>query len=258
MAGSVAFTPVSRALRAAIIEHFEARGEDLDNDKGLRTLDTNSSLAPHRADLLVHTFLARSGHSTLENVRIADFGCGFGSLALVLAARGAQVIGIDPNAERMHVGASIARDFGLDARFFPGTFADADLGPESIDLALVNNSLCYVVSRSDRLTALRGIHETLVPGGWAVLRNPSQSHPKDPFTGWPLVHRLPPRVCNRVLAVGGVHRSDVRLTTPRAALRELRRTRFIDVRFDGSGGPRRARDRLAGYHHVSGRKPLHG
>lgn len=255
---TVEIEPVLRAMRTRILEHFAEEGTDMDTTEGRSTLDTNSTLAPRRADLLVHTFLARSGHRSIEGITVADLGCGFGSLAVVLAARGARVVAIDPNIARARVGEAVARDFGLDARFFPGTLQETNLEPSSVELAIVNNALCYIVGRAERRQAMRGVFDVLVPGGWVVLRNPSRAALRDPFTGLPLIHQVPPAVARRVLRVARRHRSDVRLTTPRGAQRELRRARFADVRYDGAGGPRRPIDRLAGYQHVSGRKPVYG
>ncbi len=251
----VPFEPIAVALREAIIEHFAARGEDLDDDAGRKTVDTNSSLAAARADMLATAYLARSGHSTLEDLQVADLGCGFGALALALAARGAFVTAMDPNKRRMKLGARLAGEFGLDVRFKQGRLQDPDLETDAFDLVVVNNALCYVVDRADRRAALASVHRVVVPGGWAVLRDPNRAHPRDVFTGLPLVHRVPPRMTNALVGAFGVSRSQVRLTTPRTALAALRRAGFERVRFDGAGGPATSLDRLAGYHHISGRKP---
>jgi 2-polyprenyl-3-methyl-5-hydroxy-6-metoxy-1,4-benzoquinol methylase len=246
--------PLVAALRTSIAAHFEQRGEDLDTDSGRKTLDTNSTLAPGRADMLVEAFLARSGHSTLDGLTIADLGCGFGSIALMLAARGASVVALDPNKRRMKVGAAVAEEFGLDVRFRRATLQEPGLEAETVDLVVINNALCYLLGSADRRTALRHAHSSLRPGGWIVVRDPNRAHPRDVFTGIPLVHRAPPRVTNGVLGVFGVKRSEVRLTTPRQAVRALRRAGFVDARFDGAGGPGGRLDRFAGYHHTSARR----
>jgi 2-polyprenyl-3-methyl-5-hydroxy-6-metoxy-1,4-benzoquinol methylase len=255
MARDVPFEPIVSALRDEIVDHFAERGQDIDDETGRKTLDTNSTLAAQRADMLVATYLARSGHSDLEGLRIADLGCGFGSLSLALAARRARVVGIDPNVERMQVAARLASRFGLDAGFHAGTLQRPAVDAASFDLAIVNNALCYIVDKKARGVALASVSKVLVDGGWLVLRDPNRSHPRDVFTGLPLVHRLPPTAAAGLLGAAGVHRSRVRVTTPRAVRRELRRAGFVNVRFDGSGDRRRLVDRFAGHHHTSGQKP---
>jgi 2-polyprenyl-3-methyl-5-hydroxy-6-metoxy-1,4-benzoquinol methylase len=256
MPALVPFEPIVSSLRAEVIDHFGQRGEPIDTPAGRTTLDTNSILASARADMLVSPFLARSGYSTLEGLRIADLGCGFGSITLALAARGATVVGVDPNVDRMSVGARIAVQFGLDASFQPGTLEAPGLDAGTFDLVVINNAFCYVVDRAARRTALASAYAALRPGGWIVLRDPNRSHPRDVFTRLPLVQRLPPALADRVVGLMGVHRSQVRVTTPRAALRQLRRAGFEQVRFDGSGARRRWLDRIAGHHHTSGRTAI--
>jgi SAM-dependent methyltransferase len=258
MAADIPFEPIVPALRAAIVEFFAEREQDLDDDSGRRTLDTNSTLAARRADMLIAPFLARSGHSRLDGLRIADLGCGFGSISLALAARRASVVGVDPNVERTRVGAELASRFGLRAAFQAGTLQEPGLAPGSFDLVVVNNAFCYVIDRDARAQALASVLDALAPGGWLVLRDPNRAHPRDVFTGLPLVHRLPPRAAASLLERAGVHRSRVRVTTPRAARRELRRAGFARVRYDGAGGRRRWIDRLAGHHHISGQRPPGG
>jgi 2-polyprenyl-3-methyl-5-hydroxy-6-metoxy-1,4-benzoquinol methylase len=256
MPAQVPFEPIVASLRTEVIGHFAARGETIDTPSGRVTLDTNSTLASARAEMLVSPYLARSGHSTLEGLRVADVGCGFGSISLALAARGASVVGVDPNVDRLGIGARVAAQFGLDASFQEGTLEATGLAAGSFDLIVVNNAFCYVVDRSARRIALKLAHATLVPGGWLVLRDPNRAHPRDVFTRLPLIQRLPPSWADPVVGLMGVHRSRVRVTTPRAARRELRRAGFQRVRFDGSGARSRWVDRIAGHHHTSGQRGL--
>jgi SAM-dependent methyltransferase len=258
MPPAVPFEPIVSALRAEIVEHFAVRNHDIDDDTGRRTLDTNSSLAPQRADMLVAPYLARSGYWDLEGLRVADLGCGFGSIALALAARRASVIGVDPNVERMQVGARIASRFGLSASFQPGTLQEPGIAAGYFDLVIVNNAFCYVVEPTARRVALEALRDALAGGGWLVIRDPNRAHPRDVFTGLPLVQLLPPTAAGNLLERVGIHRSRVRVTTPRALCRELRLAGFENVRFDGSGARRRLVDRFAGHHHTSGQKPAWG
>src|SRR5262249_8618256 len=147
------FAPVVRALRDEIIEHYRDRGERLDTPAGLRTLDTNSTLAARRGALLLQVLADRGGATDLAGLRVADPGCGFGALSLYFASKGAEVIGVDPNAERSQVASRIAEYLSLSATFTRGWMDDLVLPDASFDLAVLNNSLCYVVGRGDRARA---------------------------------------------------------------------------------------------------------
>jgi ubiquinone/menaquinone biosynthesis C-methylase UbiE len=253
MIGSEAhFAPIAHALRDHIIEHYRDRGLSLHDDAGLRTLDTNSTLAAQRAELLLEA-LGRAGRPIeLAGSRVVDLGCGFGALSVYFAARGASVTGIDPNGERLEVGIAVAREFGLDASFRRGWLEDLVLPDQSVELAVLNNSLCYVVKRSDRRRALRNVHRVLVSGGQVVLRNPSRSAPLDPFTRLPLVHQVPPAVAQRLLSRRRPPRSPVRLRTAGGLSRELRRAGLADVHAVNVGESRLRPPRYQ--HHVAARK----
>ena len=67
-------------------------------------------------------------------------------LSLYFAARGATVIGIDPIGSRLEVGRAVAAEHGLRAEFETGRMEALELDDASFDLAVQNNSLCYIVS----------------------------------------------------------------------------------------------------------------
>lgn len=246
------FAPACRALRDGIIEHYRERGERLDDDAGLRTLDTNSTLVPRRAALLVE-MVRRRGLDSLQGLEVADLGCGFGAIALFLASLGARVTAIDPNAERLRVPAAIAEELGLDAAFRRGWLEAAPLPDRRFDLLVLNNSLCYVTDRSDRREGLRHAFRIARPGALLVLRNPSIASLRDPFTGLPLVHQLPAPLALPLLRMSerGRTRSSVRLMTAGTARRELRQAGFGEVRVERRLGERR----LARYQHLTARRP---
>lgn len=248
MSDERAFAPACRALRDGIIEHYRDRGEAIDDGPGLRTLDTNTTLVPQRAGLLVELARGR-GFGSLEGLEVADLGCGFGAIALYFASLGARVTGIDPNRDRLEVPAAVAAGLGLPASFRRGWIEAASLPDSSFDLLVLNNSFCYVTDRSDRREALRNAFRLARPGAGLVMRNPSVGAPLDPFTGLPLVHQLPGRLAApalRLTARGRV-RSQVKLMTAGAARRELRRAGFSEVRVEHGAGERRP----ARYQHLT-------
>lgn len=117
--------------------------------------DDRADLAPYRAG--AREVGARSA---------LDVGCGTGTLAVLLAADGLAVTGVDP------AGASV--DF---ARARPGSagvrwlVGDATtLPPMRVDLATMTGNVAQVfLTDEDWLATLRGVHDALAPGGHLVL-----------------------------------------------------------------------------------------
>jgi SAM-dependent methyltransferase len=250
-----AFAPLAHGLRDEVIEHCERSGEPLDTPAGLRTLDTNSVLAPDRARLLLR-LLAERGAGPIAGRRVLDLGAGFGAIALYFAHLGADVVAVDPNEQRMQVALTLAQRHSLKLNIAAAPAQSLPFPDRSFDFVVANNSLCYIVERGARREAFAEIHRVLRPGGWLAMRNPNRLHPRDQFTGMPLLPLLPPSLAQRVVEATGRHRSEVRLTSPAGAIFELRRTGFAHVRFGVETGKRtrRAKALVAGYHHILARR----
>jgi SAM-dependent methyltransferase len=93
-----------------------------------------------------------------------DVGCGTGDLAAALIARGWQMSGIEPSAPA----AERARERGVDVH--TGTVADAKLEPQSLDVAVLQQSLEHTV---DALNDLIRLREALRPAGLIVISVPN-------------------------------------------------------------------------------------
>jgi ubiquinone/menaquinone biosynthesis C-methylase UbiE len=248
-----AFAGLAHDLRDHIIEYYERRGERLDTHAGLLTLDTNSMLAAGRGRLLLR-LLAEQGAGSVAGRRVLDLGAGFGALALYYAHLGAEVVAVDPNGERMQVAAAIARKRGLKVSTIVARAQSLPLPDASFDVVLANNSLCYLVEKRQYDLALREVHRVLAPGGWLVVRNPNRLHPRDQFTGLPLLPLLTPGLARRVTRAIGRHRSEVSLRTPGGAVRQLRRAGFAQAHWRAQPG-HGIGARFAGYHHVLACRP---
>jgi hypothetical protein len=90
-----------------------------------------------------------------------------------------------------------------------------------------------------------------------VIRNPNRWHPRDQFTGLPLITLLPARAATRLSGRLGRPRSEVRLVSPLEAKRELRRAGFTDVTLAASPASRwpEFMKPIARYQHLVARRP---
>jgi SAM-dependent methyltransferase len=255
-AGS-SFAPIADDLEREVRRHCADHGIPLESGPGVNTLLTNSHLVEQRADTLIDVLRGHTGLRSIDGLDVLDVGCGFGALAVLFAHRGARVTAIDPNDARMQVGRAVADRHGLPVEFVRGSVEALPVSPRSFDVAVLNNSFCYVVSRARRKLGLDQVQEALRPGGWIVSRNPNRLHPMDQFTGLPGVHLLPPAVLARLLPAARVRRSHVRLLTPAAARREFQRAGYVDVALGWKAGrslPYFLR-RVSRYQHVVARRP---
>lgn len=255
MAAEAGFAAIADSLREAVIAYYAARGESLEGSAGSNTLETNSSYVARRTEPLLEFVRRHSAHDSIEGLRVADLGCGFGAMSLYLASRGARVTALDPNAQRFEVGRSVATQHGLDLDFVAGRMERLALPDQTFDLAVQNNSLCYLIDPAQRHAALQETRRILRPGGALISRNPNRWHPLDQFTGRPLLHLLPPAAAVAAARRTGRQRSLVRLTSPLSARRELRRAGFISVVQAGFSGDERpaALKWWARYHHFVAR-----
>jgi demethylmenaquinone methyltransferase/2-methoxy-6-polyprenyl-1,4-benzoquinol methylase len=247
------YAAVAHALRDEIIEQSERAGIRLDTPAGLRTLDTNSTLAPVRGRSLLR-LLALRGAPPIAGQRVLDLGAGFGSVSLYFASLGAQVVAVDTKFERIELAGRVARRHQLPVRVLHADVSSLPLPDDEFDIVVANNSLCYVVGREARRRAFQEIARVCRPQGWFVMRNPNGLHPRDQFTALPLLPLLPPTVAVRIAERRGRPRSLVHLSSPRAAVRELRRAGFQEVRVESLGYPRPIA-KIARYLHVVARAP---
>jgi ubiquinone/menaquinone biosynthesis C-methylase UbiE len=251
------FSPIADSLRSNVLSFYEERGETLDGPAGVNTLETNSGYVERRATPLLETLRRVTGRESIDGLRLIDLGCGFGALSVFFAGQGAVVTAIDPIADRLGVGRAVAAEHDLPVEFSQGRMEKLDFADESFDLAIQNNSLCYVVDREDRRSALAETARVLVPGGFVVIRNPNRWHPRDQFTRLPLITLLPARAATRLSARLGRPRSEVRLVSPLEAKRELRRAGFTEATLAASPASRwpEFMKPFARYQHLVARRP---
>jgi ubiquinone/menaquinone biosynthesis C-methylase UbiE len=116
---------------------------------------------PDRSDLDTYVALVEE----LGGSRVLDVGCGTGTLALMLAERGYDVVGVDPAAASLAVarakpGSDLVRWLDGDATSLPCT--DRDIA------VLTGNVAQAIVDPYDWEATLRGVRDALIPGGRLV------------------------------------------------------------------------------------------
>ena len=96
--------------------------------------------------------------------RVLDLGCGPGLYAARLAARGAEVTGVDISQGSLDYAARYAREHGLSAHYVCRSFLTIDYEAE-FDAAMQVYGELSVFKPQDRDELLRRVHRALVPGG---------------------------------------------------------------------------------------------
>jgi len=249
------FAPVATSLQGALTEWFEERDKAFST--GGTTVATNSTVLAQRGRPLLD-LLASRGVTTLAGQRLLDLGCGFGALAAFFAWHGASVTAIDRNAAPMAVGRLVAERHGLDVDLVSGAMERLDVRAGAFDVAVMNNSLCYLLEDQKRYAALIGAHRALRTGGVLVVRDLNGLHPVDQFSGLPLLGLLPPERAVELAARFGVRdRPKIRLLSPWRMSRDLREAGFGGVRqqADRPGLVARVVRPVARYQHMTAVRP---
>ena len=98
--------------------------------------------------------------------RVLDLGCGTGNAALLAAARGATVIGVDPAPRLLDVARARAVDHGADITFAVGEAAAVPVESASVDVLL---SVFGVIFAPDPVAAAAEMARVTAPDGRILL-----------------------------------------------------------------------------------------
>ena len=97
--------------------------------------------------------------------RILDMACGTGSLSLLFAREGLEVVGMDLSGEMIAAARAKAADHPNPPRFLRGDMGDFRL-TQPVDAAVcMLDSFNYLLDPAEGVSALRCFYEALAPGG---------------------------------------------------------------------------------------------
>jgi ubiquinone/menaquinone biosynthesis C-methylase UbiE len=130
-----------------------------------RTVGDYERYRPGFPDSLYHRLSAAGWIAS--GLRTLDLGTGTGSLALGLARRGLDVVGIDPSDEMLDVARRRCVDLGLEANFVQGRAEDTGLEASRFDLVTAGQCWWWLDAR----LALAETARILRPGGRMVIAN---------------------------------------------------------------------------------------
>ena len=138
------------------LEHFKRLSSTWWDEKG--PFQLLHRMTPLRVKFIVEKakldFNSLDDHRRpLEGLRILDVGCGGGLLCEPLARLGAEVVGIDPVEEHLHVARNHAEVMGLSIHYLPQAIEDLspDLAP--FDLVIASEIIEHVSDKNGFLQA---------------------------------------------------------------------------------------------------------
>jgi SAM-dependent methyltransferase len=102
-----------------------------------------------------------------------DAGCGGGALLFALRRLGVEPVGLDLSEPMLRLAMDNARQLGESFRFAGAPFSSAGaIFPAQFDACfLLGNALAGHETESDVVASLRGLHESLKPGGHILIQN---------------------------------------------------------------------------------------
>jgi S-adenosylmethionine-dependent methyltransferase len=182
------------AIKGALTRHYFSKQalDYLQTTHGQRDLHDHVSkrLETARRDVIPWLDHARR----LEGARILEIGTGTGSDIVALAEQGAEVVGLEIDAESMRVAELRAQVYGLKVTLIQSNAATvSDLFPSGhFDIIIFFASLEHMV-HTERLQAMANTWRLLRPGAlWCVVETPNRLWYRDVHTSWlPFFQWLP-------------------------------------------------------------------
>jgi ubiquinone/menaquinone biosynthesis C-methylase UbiE len=116
-----------------------------------------------------------------ERARVLDIGCGYGRVALGLAARGHDADGLDLSSELLAEARRRAEEGDVDIRFRQGSMRSLPYADDSFDAALCLWSAFYeLLEEHEQVEALSEMWRVVAPGGFLLVEGPLPPDPIPP------------------------------------------------------------------------------
>jgi SAM-dependent methyltransferase len=134
-----------------------------------RIAELSDPFDPDRSDLDAYVAMV----DEFEATSVLDVGCGTGTLACILAERGIQVVGVDPDGASVDI--ARAKPGGERVRWSAGDATT--LPPLEVDIAFMTANVAQVfVTDAEWMETLAAIRRSLGPGGRLVFeaRDPAR------------------------------------------------------------------------------------
>lgn len=233
---------VAPAFVSAARSYYLESGIDADTPAAARTLDINSSLVPGRVEAIRRYLGELGGVTSLSGARLLDCGAGFGAFAAYLSLeRDAPLVtALDVRPEFAELARGVAARTGLDGVSYQvGDMRSLEsLDSASFDVVVVNNAFIYLTSREDMRRAVAELRRVTAPGGRVCLFHANVWQLREPFTGSPLVHLMPPALAGATARVTGWKHNHgrVRLVSAPALRRMLLHAGFEEVEIGAMHG----------------------
>ena len=191
-----AWDAVGQRFTETLESFYERRGEDPAAPSQRVTIDQNSSYVPQRGDYILR-LLSGMGDVDVENKRMLDLGCGFGSLAAYVAqkAKPARLVAVDGVAEQIRAAKEAIS--GVDSLTDRLDYRQGDLRSltfledSEFDVVTVIGVMMFLTTGRDVRAALSEIRRVLAPGGVVLFQHANRWQRVDPFSGRRYVHLLP-------------------------------------------------------------------
>lgn len=162
-----ALSPATAATGPGLQGYAFSMGEDRGAppalDWGLGRYESTAQRLLPAARVVVETADVRAGE------RVVDLGCGTGNAALLAAACGARVTGVDPAARLLDVARARAANDGADIAFLPGEAAAIPAGDASADAILSVFSVIFApdaVAAAAEMSRVATAHGRIVLSAW--------------------------------------------------------------------------------------------